>query len=98
MSNIPVPEDAILSTIGALVVGAFGWLLRLERRPKGMTFEDHSAICDASRAEIKDDLKTIMSKLDSQDEKSASFRDRTNDDITAIKVQVAKMTAPRRRK
>ena len=85
MANVPIPEDSLLEAIGALIGGAFLWLLRLERRPRGMTISEHNAICDAKQQEIKGDLTNILFKLDRQDER----REDLIKEVTAIKVQTA---------
>lgn len=85
MTNVPIPEDSILAAIGGLILGAFAWLLKLERRPPGLTAKEHERICTIRQAEVTDKLRELKRMLENQDTKS----EERSREINAIKVTVA---------
>jgi len=89
MSNVPVPEDGLITGLIAVVAGAFGWLYRLERRPRGLTREEHDEICSKNQTALRQDLSEIKSILRNQDERALNYREATSRDITDIKVKLA---------
>ena len=90
MSSIPVPDGPVIAGIGAVIAGAFSWLLRLERRPRGITRKEHDEICQRRQAEVKEDLSEIKNILKEQDRQSREYRNTTTTDITAIRIALAK--------
>lgn len=85
MSNVPIPENSLLEAVGAIAVAVFGWLLRLERRPRGMTREEHDEICKQNNTTLTKSLDEVKTMLRAQDER----REVMIKDITQLKISTA---------
>lgn len=81
MANVPVPEDSIIAGLFLLITGAFGWLIRLERRRGGMTSEQ--------REDLKDDLNEIKGVLKAQNEYTQHHREWVGNEIGNLKLNIA---------
>lgn len=85
MSNVPVPEASLIEIVGGLILATWGWLLRLERRPKGMTRKEHDEICNVHQAELRADMTEIKTMLERQNDR----REALITEVNTIKVTVA---------
>ena len=89
--TLRLSDSTVLSAIGALISGAFAWLLRLERR-SGKTatrMDNHEKHCAQRQTDLKDDLREIKDHLQRQDEKAEEHRERVNRQLGTIGVKVA---------
>ena len=93
MPMIQIPEGSLLSAIGAGVGAAFLWMLRLERRPRGMTREEHDKICNRRDELISKSFDEVKSILKEQDERAREHRHMVNGELTTIKLSVATLSA-----